>query len=164
MFINYYFSFYLYILFFGQEFSELNFINTCKTEEINYVINGNSMLPLYKNNQKVLVAKNYYDECKISPKKNDIIVLLYNNKFLVKKIFALENDIITVKKNKLFVNNKIIVNSNNQPYNIKEKKIYMEKPIPKNYIFVLGDNILESKDSRNIGLIPIRDIKGFLLK
>lgn len=162
MFISYFFLGYVFTLL-GQNF-DFNYFNNCNFEKYSYSISGNSMYPLLKNNTKVLVAKNYYNYCKVSPKKNDIIIFLHKNKFLVKKIFALEGDIVGVKNNQLLINNKVVVNSNNQSYKVFQKMTYIDKPIPKNYLFVLGDNVMQSKDSRAFGLLHEKDIEGMLIK
>lgn len=87
----------------------------------------------------------------------------YLNESLVKRVIALEGDIIEIKENGIYINGEYleepyIYNSKNAPYDIG---FYMV--VPKGYVFVLGDNRHNSKDSRDIGCINKKEIRSILL-
>ena len=82
----------------------------------------------------------------------------YLNTALIKRVVGNSGDEVTVKESgEVYVNgNKFIV------LNINEGRYFKEQTyiVPKNEIFVLGDNRLNSQDSRYIGTIPYRNIIG----
>jgi signal peptidase I len=95
------------------------------------------------------------------PKRGDVIAfnyLLPDKKIVyVKRIVALSGDTIEVKRWNLYVNEKIV----KEPY-ILEKMNYEFKveKVPKNKVFVLGDNRNDNIDSRIFGAISTRSIIG----
>ena len=82
----------------------------------------------------------------------------YLNTALIKRVVGNSGDEVTVKESgEVYVNgNKFIV------LNINEGRYFKEQTyiVPKNEIFVLGDNRLNSQDSRYIGTIPYKNIVG----
>ena len=137
----------------------------------NYVVRGDSMIPNYVSDQRVLVLKfsyienilpkdivnnnSYYLE-PFDPRRGDIVVFKYpsnvKRKF-VKRIIGLPGDNISIRNGFVFVNN------------IKIKEPYLESDkyrsydnfgpvtVDPNHIFVLGDNRRVSNDSRNWGQV-----------
>ena len=137
----------------------------------NYVVRGDSMLPNYVSEQRVLVLKfsyignilpkdivnnNSYYLQPFDPRRGDIVVFKYpsnvKRKF-VKRIIGLPGDNISIRNGFVFVNN------------IKIKEPYLESDkyrgydnfgpvtVDPNHIFVLGDNRRVSNDSRNWGQV-----------
>lgn len=84
----------------------------------------------------------------------------------VKRIVGIAGDEIEIRDGFLFVNGKIA----EEPYTLKPRSTFGSSflqecksiRIPKDYLFVLGDNRKRSKDSRDIGLVSIKEINGFL--
>ena len=122
-------------------------------------VDGVSMAPTFHNTQLVLIDK-------ISPiftdyKYGDIVVFdshdEQNNKY-VKRVIALPNDHIVIKNDKVYVNDKQIVENYLVEGTPTEGKI--DLVVPKNQYFVLGDNRMNSKDSRFIGPIEREDMTG----
>jgi signal peptidase I len=130
-----------------------------------YKVNGASMEPTLHNHEKIFVNKlNFID----SFKRGDIVIIKGKEENYVKRIIGLPGDKIEMKDDKLFINGVII----KEPYLSQNLKLAKEMgtqltddfgpiTVPKNNYFVMGDNRLVSKDSRNgLGFILKEDIVG----
>ena len=116
-------------------------------------VDGTSMYPTLKNNEVLLLKK--YDK---KYKRFDVVVLNYNNSKLIKRIIGLPGEHIEYKDNKLYVNGKYI--KENFKRNTETSDFEIDKKIPKDHYFVMGDNRDNSTDSRIIGFISKEDIEG----
>jgi len=129
-----------------------------------YLVSGNSMVPTLKDNNYLIVKKNFLNEKYYD--RGDIIVFnatikssLQNEKDLVKRIIAIQGDTVKIEKNHVYVNNQLI----SENYLAEEKTIGdLEIVVEKDSYFVLGDNRKVSLDSResSIGLIKENEILG----
>lgn len=151
-------------------------------------IRQNSMENTLFEGERVFLFKlNYYLE---EPKKGDIIILnkyednrgILNNipttlyetakvimgknekKYLIKRVIGIPGDIIDIKNGYVFLNGQIL-----EEFYVKGKTYAdgkcIEFPIkvPKNKVFVMGDNRQVSLDSRELGLIDYSQIQGKVL-
>lgn len=127
-------------------------------------VNGESMQPTFQNGDLVLVEKlsQFFSE----PKQGDIIVALTDlqtedgkKKNVIKRVIGLPGDTVIIKDLKVYVNGK----------ELQEDYLFegqtggsFQGTVPKDHIFVLGDNRYNSNDSRSdtIGYIPYERIKG----
>lgn len=116
-------------------------------------VDGNSMYPTLKDNEILLLKK--YDK---KYKRFDIVVLNYNNSKLIKRIIGLPGEHIEYKDNKLYINGKYV--KENFKRNTETSDFEIDKKIPKDYYFVMGDNRDNSTDSRIIGFISKNDLEG----
>lgn len=123
---------------------------------------GSSMYPTLKDGEILILNKLKYKVTDV--KRGDIISLKYaDTKYLIKRVIGMPGDEVYIKDNQLYINNKVY----KEPY-IKEMLKYDNfdlstfgyDKIPDGYYFVLGDNRENSLDSREIGLIPKKDIIG----
>lgn len=92
----------------------------------------------------------------------DIVVVDYDGERIIKRIIGLPNDRVEYIDNKLYINGEYI----EEDYARKDTNDFMlemigENVIPEGKYLVLGDNRPISKDSRIIGLIDEKDIKGY---
>lgn len=119
-------------------------------------VDGESMYPTLLDNQILILKK--YDH---SYDRFDIVVFKYNNSKLVKRVIGLPGETVSYKNNILYINNKEIDNIklDAYTYDFDLSEIGFDK-IPEGYYFVLGDNRINSLDSRMIGLIPEDSIMG----
>lgn len=120
------------------------------------IVNGNSMLPTFKDGEILL-------ENKMSKKYNrgDIIVIKKNDLKIVKRIIGCPGDKIIIRNGYIYVNE------------IKFDNIFINEPgsldneikLGYNEYVVLGDNRDESIDSRfdEIGIVNKNEIKGKIL-
>ena len=136
-------------------------------------VDGASMNDTFREDDKVICTDVFY-----YPKKNDVIV--FNAKrytredaLYIKRVVAIEGDEITFVDGKLYVNGVMEERQNieNSPFATFENIVSHIRQlggtiinngaiVPDGMIVVMGDNRLNSKDSRAFGPIYINDIYG----
>ena len=115
-------------------------------------VDGASMNPTLEDGEILILKK--YDR---SLERFDIVVLDYNGEKLVKRVIGLPGEKIAYKDNKLYVDGKRV----KEPFEHEVTDDFeLEEQIPKGYYFVLGDNRINSTDSRMIGAISKEQIQG----
>lgn len=123
-------------------------------------VSGNSMSPNLVNNQTIIYSRNVKNI-----KRNDIVTIHVERKFnnkvfkndIVKRVIGFENEHLRIQNGNVYVNNKLI-KSTYKIYNDNFSKDY--EVIPKDKVFVLGDNRNVSEDSRILGFISKQEIFG----
>lgn len=132
----------------------------------NVCIDGVSMYPTVDNGD--VVKANRYG----MPRRGDIVVIekidgddSYN---IVKRIIAMEGDHIEIKDGKVFLNDELLkekyIKDNPDTQMIDESETWgdVDLIVPENKIFYLGDNRLNSIDSREDGVADISQVKGVI--
>lgn len=131
-------------------------------------VDGVSMFPTLANNDKLFVEK--ISVITHSMKRGEIIIFDSKNEhhdIFVKRVIGVEGDRILLKDGKVYLNGNLL----NEPY-LKDNTYTNPGPVlqnnkeltvQKNCIFVMGDNRGVSYDSRFIGQINIKDIKGHVI-
>tara|TARA_Y100001970_G_scaffold292516_1_gene434104 strand:- start:446 stop:1033 length:588 start_codon:yes stop_codon:yes gene_type:complete len=133
-------------------------------------IPSGSMLPTLQIQDKILIEKYTPKLNKILGKhfsSNQIVVFsppeklndfgYTSNTALIKRVIATEGDSVEVKGGQLFVNNKRI----NEPWISRPINYEMDKIIiPKQSLWVLGDNRNNSLDSHVWGYLPEENVIG----
>ncbi|MBQ2639403.1 MAG: signal peptidase I [Bacilli bacterium] len=117
-------------------------------------VNGPSMESTLHNKDIMILDEISYKFKSI--KRFDIVVIKYKNEYLIKRVIGLPNEKIEYKNNKLYINNKYI----KENFSHKKTENFKINKIPKDKYIVLGDNRVDSVDSRIIGFIKRKDIKG----
>ncbi|MED1949122.1 MULTISPECIES: signal peptidase I [Brevibacillus] len=132
-----------------------------------FIVEGESMETTLHNNEKLVVNKAiYYME---DPKPGDIIVFhAEKTRDYIKRVIAVAGDTVEVKNDQLFINGKLV----EEPYLAQHKEEAKKQgelvfthdfplvKIPANHIFVMGDNRLNSTDSRIIGPVAVSTVVG----
>lgn len=121
-----------------------------------YEVHGPSMRPTLKGEELLIVNKWIYDFS--TPNYGDIIVFhTSEGRDFIKRVIGLPGDRIEIKNGVVYRNGVPL----KEPY-IAEK-INGEFPpvtVPPGHVYVLGDNRNNSKDSREIGPVPLKDVVG----
>jgi hypothetical protein len=138
--------------------------DNCKTKDIEYTINWNSMEPLLKDKSKVNVIDNYY-KCWWKVSLWDTII--YNGYILenqiIKKVMALPWDkiIIDDKTGEMKINWNILKNSKKETYKFDKNEVNFLKLYINNWVlqdwayYIFWDNIYNSIDSRKFWAVSI---------
>ncbi|HOJ63776.1 MAG TPA: signal peptidase I [Spirochaetota bacterium] len=116
------------------------------------IVKNDSMSPNLRNNYIVLTNPFF------SMRTGDIYGFKYNNKIYVKRLIAQPFDIIEIKDGRIFINY------------LQYRSFYVNKfdrvgplKLNKDQYFFIGDNELNSFDSRSFGSIDRKDIKFKIL-
>lgn len=117
-------------------------------------VNGPSMNNTLHNNDYMLLNEIGFKFKGI--KRFDIVVIKHEDEYLIKRVIGLPGEKIKYVDNKLYVNGKEVKENFKHPIttDIEEVKV------PSGEYYVLGDNRVNSTDSRIIGTVPLKDIKG----
>ena len=123
-------------------------------------IPSGSMIPTLEIGDRVLVNKFIYRFTE--PERGDIVVFESvdnGEEDLIKRVVGLPGDKIAVRGGKLFVNGE----PQKEPYTNKkfpDRSFYARTTVPKDHVFVMGDNRANSADSRVFGPLPKNNIEG----
>lgn len=123
-----------------------------------------SMAPTLQPQDRVLVNKLAYDFA--SPERGDLVVFesvdSKNSDDVVKRVVGLPGDEISLQNNVLSVNGEAL----DEPYAAKQERLqnspdsFDPVTVPRDHVFVLGDNRANSFDSRFFGPIPQENLLG----
>ena len=124
----------------------------------NYVVtpvrvSGDSMINTLHNKDILLLDKITYRFQDI--KRFDIVVLDNEDEYIIKRVIGLPGEKIVYKNNKLYVNGQQV----KENYSHKETEDF-EVTVPKDAYFVLGDNRVNSVDSRILGSFSKSKVLG----
>jgi signal peptidase I len=136
----------------------------------NYVVEGESMMPTLEEGNKLVVNKIGYQVGDFN--RFDVIVFHANeNEDYVKRIIGFPGDRIEYRDQQLIINgeeygepfleqyrNEILGGKLTGDFTLEEET--GEKIVPKDHLFVLGDNRLGSWDSRHFGFISVDQVVG----
>lgn len=130
-----------------------------------YTVEGASMEPTLHNQEKIFVKKlNFTGDFN----RREIVIIKGKEENYVKRVIGLPGDTILVKSDKLYINGVL----SKEPYLAHNLSLAKKMgshltedfgpiKVPKNKYFVMGDNRLKSKDSRNgLGTFKKEQIVG----
>lgn len=123
------------------------------------IVEGISMEPTLIDNDRIIFNKLIYIVSE--PDRGDIIIIKQTNKNYIKRVIALPGETIEMSDHKLYIDDVEQPNSYVDPSDEILTGSFGPLKVPKDHYFVMGDNRLVSKDSRNeLGLIKQNEIIG----
>lgn len=108
------------------------------------VVSGDSMLPTFKDRQRVLASKAYW---LVGPLRNRDVVVVHDKDastgYIIKRIYKMAGEVVDWE-------------------NVPESWTLAngEYKVPEGKVFILGDNREVSEDSRKFGAVPLSDVIG----
>lgn len=131
------------------------------------VVEGDSMLPTLESGDRMIVNKLG------SPERFDIVVFhAPEGEDYIKRVIGVPGDHVEYIDDQLYINGEPIdepyldeykskLSEGNFTWDFKLQDLDPElEEIPEGYYFVMGDNRLDSKDSRHIGIVSEEDLIG----
>lgn len=104
------------------------------------------------------------------PERGDVIVFVYpvdRSKDFIKRVVAVGGDTVEILDKQVFINGKPVGESYAHHYDPKVLQDFagprdnmVPKKVPKDHLFVMGDNRDHSHDSRFWDFVPVWDVKG----
>lgn len=125
-------------------------------------VSGTSMVPTLHNNDRLIVEKISMYSKKIF--RGEIVILDPGDKgrgIYIKRIIGLPGDELEIKNGEVYINGTKLQEDYLKPGTYTD--VDMKLKVPEDCVFVLGDNREVSEDSRYIGPIPIKNLKGHAL-
>jgi len=117
-------------------------------------VSGTSMLPTLTEGELLITSKFFKYE------KGDMVAFYYNDNVLIKRVIATENDIVNIEYDgTVYVNSTKIEEKYVKQLTLGNCDITFPYQVPKNSVFILGDNREESIDSRSKSLGSITEDK-----
>lgn len=130
-----------------------------------YLVQGNSMYPFLKNQERLIVDKLSYFISK--PERGEIAIFRYpkdESRDFIKRVIAVEGDTVEMRNGKVIVNGQELVEDYIWKQDPKGANMsnFRKSVVPKGTVFVLGDNRNNSLDSRyaEVDFVPLRMVKG----
>ncbi|MFV0387777.1 MAG: signal peptidase I [Pyrinomonadaceae bacterium] len=131
------------------------------------VVEGSSMSPQLHNGERLIVNKLvYYGFQKFGwghVQRGDIVVFWFPDdpsKSFVKRIIGMPGESIEIRDNRVYIDGRYL----SEPYLVDKNSARMEDfrttRIEPHHYFVLGDNRIDSSDSREWGTVPEKYIYG----
>ena len=96
------------------------------------------------------------------PKRRDVVLFVLNANSFISRVIGLPGETITIEDGAVYIDGTIV----NEPYlpdgTVTESDT-KEFKVPDNYYFLMGDNRMQSLDSRTGGSIPLDIIEAKVL-
>lgn len=123
-----------------------------------FVIPSGSMEPTFEPTDRVLALKSIY--WFRLPYRGEIIIFRWpkdESKDFVKRVIGLPGDHVEVRSQAVYVNGHAL----KEPYEMDApRENYGPIDVPKDSLFVMGDNRNNSYDSRGWGFVPLKNLVG----
>lgn len=118
-------------------------------------VSGNGMFPALKDGDLVFAYRLQREYA-----KNDVVVYEADGEERIGRIVARETDVVTLDDS-----GTLLVNGTAQSGEIlyptyAEGELEYPYTVPEEHVFVLGDYRTQTEDSRILGAIPVKDVKG----
>ncbi len=120
-------------------------------------VHGQSMYPTFKGGEFVLVYRQAYHWGK--PQRGDIVVFhpgAMSQEDYIKRVIGLPGETVRIRNGVVYINGQPL----DEPYINDPPRYEGEWTVPEGFIFVLGDNRNNSRDSHVMGPVPLDTVVG----
>jgi len=120
-------------------------------------VDGFSMNPTLQNGEYILVNRLAYKTGQ--PDRGDIIVFSFpadEGQDLIKRVIGLPGETVKIGDGVVTINDRTL----QEPYIAQDPIYFGEWTVPSGFLFVLGDNRNDSRDSHQWGLLPLENVIG----
>ena len=118
------------------------------------LIIGNSMNPSLLEGDEILLKKIFF---KYVPNRFDIVKVNLGKLSYIKRVIGLPNENLKLNNNMVYINNNVLA----EKYKfIKTEYPKLEISLGEYEIFLMGDNRIDSTDSRKLGPFKLHDVVG----
>ncbi len=119
-------------------------------------VEGIDMFPSMKDGDLAVIFRLHQEY-----ETEDVIAYQVDGALYIGRIAARAGDVVTIdsEEGKLTVNGTVKSGEIMYPTYAREGSVYPER-VPEGCVYVLGDYRTQSRDSRDFGPIPMRDVKG----
>ncbi|WP_252314487.1 signal peptidase I [Sinobaca sp. H24] len=137
----------------------------------NYMVHGESMMPTIENGERLIINKIGYEFGE--PDRSDMIVFHADEQSdYIKRVIGVPGDHIAFENDVLYVNGEAQDEAYLEPYKEQAsdaglftqdftlEELTGQSTVPEGSVFVMGDNRLNSMDSRQLGFIESEEIVG----
>lgn len=141
------------------------------------IVSGTSMSPTLKESEQVIVYKNN------NIKNGDIVSFKAPDEaetYYIKRVIAIEGDTLEYRDGNLYINGEFVeepylddlkhserlkdANGVTTPnFTLSDLSSTKDGKVPKDKLFVMGDNRIDSKDSRYFGFIDVDSVIGTMI-
>jgi signal peptidase I len=131
----------------------------CGSSTQKMTVVGTSMIPALGKGIKVTVDKKAYE--KSQPQRGDIIAFKDDSgNALIKRVIGLPGETVEIKDKKVYIGGNELSEGYLYERDSTETVVNASWVVPAKSVFVMGDNRASSKDSREFGSIPVKNIIG----
>lgn len=128
-------------------------------------VDRNDVIILDSTLEKRTFFTDVYESLKYNALSYKLFDVEQPKKYFIKRVIAVGGDTLQIKEDGVYVNGKLLdepyVNNERKPiYTSVSEELKNGVTVPDDHIFVMGDNRNVSKDSRNIGFVPVNDVLG----
>lgn len=132
-------------------------------------VDRNDVIILDSTLEKRTFFTDVYESLKYNALSYKLFDVEQPKKYFIKRVIAVGGDTLQIKEDGVYVNGKLLdepyVNDETKPIYNKVKEEYKNGvTVPDDHVFVMGDNRNNSRDSRDIGFVPVNDILGKVIK
>lgn len=121
-------------------------------------VRGQSMEPTLHTDEYLLVEKISYHVH--APRRGDVVVFRYmgdESENFIKRVIGVPGDTVSIVSGRVYINSEPLV----EPYLLQLPRDGMPPTVvPEGKLFVLGDNRLNSNDSRTFGMVGMDEVVG----
>lgn len=127
------------------------------------IVDGRSMNPTVNHGDRLMVNKLFFMKKNIT--RGDVIDFYVpeSKKYYLKRVIAVEGDTVELINDRVYLNGKKLEEDYVSTEVTTPHSETTKWEVPKGYVFVLGDNRSNSRDSRDLGVIPRSNIVGKII-